>query len=46
MIGIIIPGCPIIAGGPITTTNVVSDVNNPKYINNISMRLRQSIHYK
>ena len=43
MIGIIIPGLPIITGGPINTTNVVSDVNNPKNINNISMFLAQPI---
>ena len=43
MIGIIIPGLPIITGGPINTTNVVSDVNNPKNVNNISMFLAQPI---
>ena len=43
MIGIIFPGYPIITGGPITTTNIVSDVNNPKNINNISMFLTQPI---
>ena len=43
MIGIIIPGYPIITGGPITTRNVISDVNNPKNINNISMFLTQPI---
>ena len=43
MIGIIIPGLPIITGGPITTTNVIADVNNPKNVNNISMFLAQPI---
>ena len=33
MIGIIIPGLPIITGGPINTTNVVWDINNPKNVN-------------
>ena len=39
MIGIIIPGSPTIIGGPITLRNIVADINNPKYINNISMFL-------
>ena len=43
MIGIIIPGLPIITGGPITTTNIIADVNNPKNVNNISMFLAQPI---
>ena len=43
MIGIIIPGSPIITGGPIETTNVVVDVNNPKTVNNITMFLTQPI---
>ena len=43
MIGIVIPGFPIITGGPIRTSNVVADVNNPKNINNISMFLTEPI---
>ena len=43
MIGIVIPGFPIITGGPIVSSNVVSDVNNPKNINNISMFLTDRI---
>lgn len=37
MIGIVIPGVPIISGGPITNNSVVVDVNNPKTVNNISL---------
>ena len=37
MIGIVIPGLPIITGGPITANTVVSDVNNPGTINNITL---------
>ena len=37
MIGIVIPGLPIITGGPITSNTVVSDVNNPGTINNITL---------
>ena len=39
MIGIAIPGSPLITGGPLTTSNVIVDVNNPKNVNNISMFL-------
>ena len=37
MIGVVIPGSPIITGGPITNTNVAIDVNNPNNINNITL---------
>ena len=43
MIGIVIPGYPIITGGPIATSNVVADVNNPKCVNNISMFITDRI---
>ena len=43
MIGLLIPGFPIIIRGPIMTTNVVVDINNPKNINNISMFLTEPI---
>ena len=37
MIGIVIPGVPLISGGPITNNSVVVDVNNPKTVNNITL---------
>ena len=37
MIGIIIPGQLIVTGGPVTANMVVSDVNNPSQVNNISL---------
>ena len=43
MIGIIIPGTPIITGGPIETNNVIVDVNNPKNVHFVSMFLTQPI---
>ena len=43
MIGVVIPGSPIITGGPLTTSNLVVDVNNPKNVNNISMFLTDRI---
>ena len=39
MIGIVIPGSPIITSGPIISSNIVVDVYNPKIINNISLFL-------
>ena len=39
MIGVVIPCSPIITGGPLTSSNLVVDVNNPKNVNNISMFL-------
>lgn len=39
MIGIVIPGVPIVTGGPLTQTNVVADVNNPASINNLTLFL-------
>ncbi len=43
MIGLIIPGSPIITGGPITVNMVVIDVLNPKLINNVSLFLTEQI---
>ena len=43
MIGVVIPGSPIITGGPLATSNLVVDVNNPKNVNNISMFLTDRI---
>ena len=43
MIGLLIPGFPIIIRGPIMTTNIVVDINNPKDINNISIFLTEPI---
>ena len=43
MIGIVIPGSPIVTVGPIATSNLVTDVNNPKNVNNISMFLTDRI---
>ena len=37
MIGIVIPGVPLISGGPITSNMVVVDVNTPKTVNNITL---------
>jgi hypothetical protein len=37
MIGVVIPGVPLITGGPLTNNNVVIDVNNPKTVNNITL---------
>ena len=37
MIGVIIPGSPIITGGPLTSTNVAIDIQNPRIINNITL---------
>ena len=37
MIGVVIPGFPIITGGPLTSSNLIVDVNNPKNVNNISI---------
>ena len=43
MIGVVIPGSPIVTGGPLTSSNLVVDVNNPKNVNNISMFLTDRI---
>ena len=43
MIGIVIPGMPIITGGPLSQTNVVADVNNPATINNITLFQTESL---
>lgn len=43
MIGILLPGSPLITGGPITNNMVVIDVINPKVINNISLFLNEPI---
>ena len=43
MIGVVIPGSPLITGGPITSNMVVIDVNNPKLINNITLFLTEPI---
>ena len=43
MIGILIPGCNVINGGPITSNMVVIDVNEPKNINNIGLFLQEAI---
>ena len=37
MIGVVIPGVPLITGGPLTNNSVVIDVNNPKSVNNITL---------
>ena len=43
MIGILIPGCSLITGGPITNNNVVVDVYQPKNISNIGLILNEKI---
>lgn len=43
MIGIVVPGSPLITGGPITSNMVVIDINNPKMINNITLFLTEPI---
>ena len=43
MIGILIPGVPLITGGPIQTNNVLADVNNPKNVNTITLFLTEMI---
>lgn len=43
MLGILVPGSPIITGGPIVSNNVVVDINNPKTVNSISMFLTDKI---
>jgi len=43
MIGIVIPGSPLITGGPLTTNMVVIDVMNPKLINNVTLFLTEQI---
>jgi hypothetical protein len=43
MIGIVIPGSPIITGGPITATMVVVDVLLPKNVNNITLFLTEQL---
>jgi hypothetical protein len=43
MIGIIVPGSPLITGGPVTQNMVVIDVMNPKLINNVTLFLTEPI---
>ena len=43
MIGIVIPGSPLITGGPITSNMVVIDVMNPKLINNVTLFLTEQL---
>ena len=43
MIGVVIPGQPVITGGPIFNNNIVLDIWNPKLINNISVFLTEQI---
>jgi hypothetical protein len=43
MIGIVVPGSPLITGGPITSNMVVIDVMNPKIINNVSLFLTEQL---
>jgi hypothetical protein len=43
MIGIVIPGSPIITGGPITANMVVVDIVQPKNINNMTLFLTEQI---
>ena len=43
MIGIVIPGSPLITGGPVTSNMVVIDVMNPKLINNVTLFLTEQL---
>ena len=43
MIGILVPGTPLMTGGPITSSMVVLDIFNPKNINNISIFLHETL---
>lgn len=43
MIGIVVPGVPLMTGGPITSNMVVLDVFEPKNVNNIGLYLIEPI---
>lgn len=43
MIGVVVPGSPVITGGPINNNMVVVDVANPKQVNNISLFLTEQL---
>ena len=43
MIGVVVPGSPIVTGGPITMSMFVLDIINPKNINNITLFLTEQI---
>lgn len=43
MIGVLIPGVPLMNGGPLTSNMVVLDVKDPKNVNNIGLFLQEPI---
>jgi hypothetical protein len=43
MIGVLVPGTPLMTGGPITSNMVVLDIMNPKNVNNVSIFLNEPV---
>jgi len=43
MIGVLVPGCGIIGGGPITQDVFVIDINEPRNINDIGVFINEAL---
>ncbi|MCQ2821416.1 MAG: DUF775 domain-containing protein [archaeon] len=43
MIGVIIPGTPLLTGGPVTSGSLILEVSHPKEVNNISFFLMEDL---